>query len=262
RGAPVMGAVDAARVWVGCYTGWVGAEASERRRAEIESDLWEQQADASARDLPPATVALSIARRVVAGIPADLLWVHKQRMAARGRPAERKARLMNAIGRLAATWWWTVAAATLAGIYIWLGIGNLRMPGIPYLDGAIQAFGLAALMTAGIALLRPMPRLAGILAVAGGLAGVAIWWSPVIQLLGVAVCTGAAIEVMKHTEGAGARVLAGVGLLVVGLAPLTFVLAGTPTSITALHGVSVLAALAGIGLLVASGRHTREVATA
>ena len=169
---------------------------------------------------------------------------------------------MTAFGRLAATWWWTIAAATLAGLYIWLSIGNLQMPRLPYLDGAIQALSLAALMIAGIALLRPLPRLAGILAVAGGFAGIAIWWSPLIQILSLAVCVGAAIEVMRHTEGAGARAMAGVGLLVLGLAPLGFVLGGDLASVTGLPALAVLAAAGGIALLVASGRPPREVATA
>lgn len=39
----MTGGTNIARIWVDCYTSLVGAEASERRRAEIESDLWEQQ---------------------------------------------------------------------------------------------------------------------------------------------------------------------------------------------------------------------------
>ena len=34
------------RRWVRGYTAWVGAEAAERRRAEIASDVWDQRADA------------------------------------------------------------------------------------------------------------------------------------------------------------------------------------------------------------------------
>ncbi len=251
-----------ARNWVGCYTSWVGAEAAERRRAEIEADLWDQLADARERAVPPSAVALSITRRVVAGIPADLHWTHTQRLAERGRPAQRKARLlMTAFGRLAATWWWTLPAAALSVIYIWMAVGNLQMPGIPYLDGAIQALALAALMIAGVALLRSAPRLAGILAVAGGLTGIAIWWSPVIQVLSLAVSVGAAITALKQTDGTRARALAGAGLLILGVAPIGFVVSGALASLTALQALALVAAAAGAGLLVASGR-TRGVATA
>lgn len=255
----MSGATDIARTWVDCYTGLVGTEASERRRAEIESDLWEQRADASARNLPPWAVRFSIARRVIAGMPADLLWVHTQRLAARGRPAERKARPMTAFLRLAATWWWTLTAATLAALYLWIGGGNLAMPGMPYLDGTIQAFTLATLILAGVALQRTTPKAAAALAMAGALSGVAISWAPLIQILAVATCTGAVILALRHTVGAPARTLAAGGLLVVGLAPLVFVLLGR--GVTPLHGLAVVAALAGSALLFASGR-TRQVAAA
>ncbi len=253
-------ATDIARLWVDCYTGWVGAEASERRRAEIESDLWEQRADARARNIRPVAVRFSIARRVIAGIPADLLWVHTQRLAARGRPAERKARLMTALRQLAATWWWTLAATTLAVLYVWIGAGNLAMPGTPYLEGTIQAFTLAALILAGVALQRTTPRLAAALAVAGGLSGIAIWWSPVIQVFALATCVGATMLALRHTATAGARTMAVAGLVVVGLAPLGFVLVGQ-LPLTPMHGLALVVALAGTALLVASGR-TRRVTAA
>ena len=169
---------------------------------------------------------------------------------------------MTAFGRLAATWWWTVPAVALSALYIWLAAGNLLMPGTPYLDGAIQALSLAALMIAGVALLRTMPRLAGMLAVAGGLVGIAIWWSPLIQVLSLAVSVGATIQVIRHTEGVRGRTLAGIGLLIVGLAPLGFVLGGDLTSVTGPQVLAVLASLAGIALLVASGRRPSGMATA
>ena len=168
---------------------------------------------------------------------------------------------MTAFGRLAATWWWTVPAVTLSALYVWMGVGNLLMPGIPYLDGAIQAFTLAALMIAGVALLRTRPRLAGMLAVAGGLAGIAIFWAPPIQILSVAVAVGATIQVLRRTEGLRGRSLAGFGLLIVGLAPLGFVMGGELTSLTGPQALATLAGLAGIALLVASGR-TPQPATA
>lgn len=255
----MTGGTNIARIWVDCYTSLVGAEASERRRAEIESDVWEQRTDARARNLPPSAVRFSIARRVIAGIPADLLWVHTQRLAARGRPAERKARPMTAFLRLASAWWWTLAAATLAGFYIWIGAGNLAMPGMPYLDGTIQAFTLAALILSGVALHRSTPRVGAALAMAGALSGVALWWSPVIQILAVTVCAGATILAMRHAHGTSARTLTGVGLLAVGLAPVGFVvLGGLP--FTPMHSLALVAALTGTALLIAAGRTRRATA--
>ena len=168
---------------------------------------------------------------------------------------------MTAFGRLAATWWWTIPAAVLSVLYIWIAVGNLQMPGIPYLDGAVQALVLATLMVAGVALLRSAPRLAGILAVAGGLTGIAIWWSPPIQLLSLAVSVGAAVTAVKMTDGTRARTLTGVGLLVVGVAPIGFVVSGALTSATVWQALALVAGLAGASLLIASGR-TAQVATA
>ena len=76
--------------WVRWYSRLVCTEAAERRRAEIESDVWEQRADARERGLRPWVVAASIAWRVTGGVPDDLLWVRTQRLAMRGQQADRK----------------------------------------------------------------------------------------------------------------------------------------------------------------------------
>ena len=73
----------------------VGTEAAERRRAEIESDLWEQQSDARETGTRSSIVAGAIALRVVGGMPDDLIWVRTQRLAMRGQRADRKASAMD-----------------------------------------------------------------------------------------------------------------------------------------------------------------------
>ena len=55
------------RVWTSLYTFALPFEVRERRRAEIESDLWESAHDP---DVPRHAVIL----RLVKGMPADLLW--------------------------------------------------------------------------------------------------------------------------------------------------------------------------------------------
>lgn len=62
------------RGWVRFYTLGMTAERRERRRIEIESDLWENHEDRLATGAAPATVGLEIAGRCLRGIPADLLW--------------------------------------------------------------------------------------------------------------------------------------------------------------------------------------------
>ena len=63
----VTGAV---RSWTRFYTWRVAPSLREARRAEIESDLWEQlRADGAAPALP-----LEIAGRLILGIPDDVRW--------------------------------------------------------------------------------------------------------------------------------------------------------------------------------------------
>ena len=50
-------AVAAVRTWTRAYTWGTPSVWAEQRRAEIESDLWEQQQDPNARSLAPAARA-------------------------------------------------------------------------------------------------------------------------------------------------------------------------------------------------------------
>jgi hypothetical protein len=69
---PVRLAASAVRTWARVYT-WHAPEAeAERRREQIESDLWE-----SIHDPNPARrdgLAVQIVARLINGIPADVAW--------------------------------------------------------------------------------------------------------------------------------------------------------------------------------------------
>jgi len=60
--------------WAAFYTRELDPRVADDRRDEITSDLWEQGADADARDASGATTELSILWRAARGIPADLSW--------------------------------------------------------------------------------------------------------------------------------------------------------------------------------------------
>lgn len=60
--------------WVATYSRHLPAEVAERRQGELASDLWEQRAYGRAVGAPAPAVALSIRRRMTAGMPADLRW--------------------------------------------------------------------------------------------------------------------------------------------------------------------------------------------
>ena len=72
--------------WVATYSRHLPAEVAERRQGELASDLWEQRAYGRAVGAPASAVALSVLRRMTAGMPADLRWRQRQLAATRGRP--------------------------------------------------------------------------------------------------------------------------------------------------------------------------------
>jgi hypothetical protein len=246
------------RRWVDGYTGWVGTEAAERRRDEIASDVWEQRAEATARGVPSAAVALSIAGRVIAGIPADLSWVHAQRLAMRNQPASRKVLTMNTLGHIAARWWWVIGAATLAVV------GTIALfSGGPDL-ARVQVLVIVALLVIGVALRHALPRAAGTLVVVGAAVPAVLIWAPWLMVIGIATLLGAAVEVVRLTEGVARRMLAAIGLAALagswlwvgGLGG-----AGTGPTDPALWGPIVLGVV-GVALVVVTGTRHRPVAAA
>ena len=65
-------ALALSRGWVRCYTAGVSRQSREERRAEIESDVYEHQADAALAGRTGFAVELLF--RIVLGMPADLSW--------------------------------------------------------------------------------------------------------------------------------------------------------------------------------------------
>lgn len=249
-------AAGLARRWVRGYTAWVGAEAAERRRAEIACDVWEQRADARERGTAPATAALSIAGRVIAGIPADITWVHTQRLAMRGLPADRKVRTMNTLGHAIGRWWWVVGAAALATI------GIIALFAADRDLQRTQVTIIVSALVAGVALRHFLPRTAATLVVVGAAVPALLIWAPWVMVLGIATVIGAAIEVVRLTFGAAGRILAVLGL--VGLIGAWFAVGAAGLSAPDGLGVLIPLVLAagGIVLLIVTGVRRRPAAVA
>lgn len=68
------GVTRAVLSWVDFYSRGVPSGQREARRAELISDMYEQQADALRRGVPVKTVNRSMALRALRGIFADLSW--------------------------------------------------------------------------------------------------------------------------------------------------------------------------------------------
>jgi hypothetical protein len=183
--------------WVATYSRHLPAEVAERRQAELASDLWEQRAWGQAVGAPAPFVALSILRRMTAGMPADLRWRQRQLAATRGRPLVPGGRPV--LRTLARNWWLVLAA--LVGIFE-VGFGVA----IPLEEGAnfdtvgggalIAAAGL--LILAGIAVRRRWSRVVGDIMIAiGPLPTVAFLWMILPALAGVPVIVAATLDVAE-----------------------------------------------------------------
>ena len=111
-------AVAAVRAWTAVYTWRLPPELRGRRRAEIESDLWESQ-----RAEPfDAWLALRVIERLLLGVPDDLHWRLEQATAA--------ARVRRGIVMC-------LGVGTLMAV-MWIGVTSIRAepphpPGAPEL---------------------------------------------------------------------------------------------------------------------------------
>ncbi len=64
-------AVGLVRIWARFYTIGLQSDVRRRRRAEIESDVWESLHDL---EEAPATTGIHIVARLARGVPADVWW--------------------------------------------------------------------------------------------------------------------------------------------------------------------------------------------
>ena len=107
-------AVALASTWVRFYTRDMPPAIAAQRRAEIESDLWEQLHDP---DRPAR--AFEVIVRLVAGIPDDLRWKEEQ-----VEPGEIRKRIVVTLGATA------LAALLLMGMMT-LAAASLKPPALP-----------------------------------------------------------------------------------------------------------------------------------
>jgi hypothetical protein len=66
------------RAWTWLYTAGLDADPRDDRRAQIESDLWDQKDEATERGVAPLAMSAHILARLALGIPDDLLWRGEQ----------------------------------------------------------------------------------------------------------------------------------------------------------------------------------------
>jgi hypothetical protein len=67
-------AIALVRGWTWLYSRGMDPASRDRRRAEIESDLWEFHEDARHRGASPSGIAVHMIARLGLGVPHDVLW--------------------------------------------------------------------------------------------------------------------------------------------------------------------------------------------
>jgi hypothetical protein len=182
--------------WVATYTRHLPTEVGERRRAEVASDLWEERAAGREAGMRTLLVALSILRRMAAGVPADLRWREGQLAAAPGRPLQAKER--HVLHALARNWWLVLAALVgvtevVVGARIALdGAEPVTGSGItarigPTVGGGVLIAGAGLLLLLGVVWRRRSPVNGGILIVAGAVPALLLspWAVPLAVIFAV-----------------------------------------------------------------------------
>jgi hypothetical protein len=180
--------------WVTTYSRHLPADVADRRQAELASDLWEQRAWAQAVGAPAPAVALSILRRMTAGMPADLRWRHHQLAATRGRPLVPGG---QPVLRTLARNWWLILAALVGFFEVAFGVAMPFEEGghAESIAGGALIAGGGLLMLGGIAVRRRRSRVAGDIMIAvGPLPIVALFWLILPPLAGIIVIVAAAFD--------------------------------------------------------------------
>lgn len=97
-------AAASVRGWTRLYTSRMAPAVRDARRAEIESDLWEFQADTLRRRDAPRSAAAHMLARLLVGIPDDLLWRFEHAVN-RGWPVRRSVVVAIALVVFAVAFW-------------------------------------------------------------------------------------------------------------------------------------------------------------
>jgi hypothetical protein len=109
-------AIGTVRAWTRFYTLYMDPADRDRRRAEIDSDLWEFHEDTRRRRCAPATIATLMLMRLLLGVAHDVIW----RIEYEGDASGRRSTWMTA-GAIGAT----VCIAALWAFFAATSIGAL-----------------------------------------------------------------------------------------------------------------------------------------
>ena len=194
--SPPLGPV---RWWVRLYTAGLEPSVRDRRRDEIDADLWDQVDGQTGNGRTAAAITMAVWRRWLSGMPDDVLWRREQPRATRPAPAATEgSRAMFGPGSRGALVLPVGAVAIAIAVAIALQvIGEIqyqeqseRLVSSELLSSihlGLLAAGLASLV-AGFAIMRSRPAVGAVLAVGGSwVAGLMVYWLIVPLLIAVAI---------------------------------------------------------------------------
>ena len=157
-----------ARRWVTCYTRALDADTADRRRAELESDLYEHRGSTGSG---PAQ-QWDVLGRVLWGIPADLSWRRAALASTRRRDTGAPAMTLRTTT--------TLVLVLLALFELWAGIGVIGGGGVAYATPLLVG---AVLITVGLVKRDTAPGWAtACFIVAALIPAVTLFWMAVIFL--------------------------------------------------------------------------------
>ena len=167
------------RSWVNFYTRRLDDESRQRRRAEIESDLYEHAAEAASAGVTSQRLATEILGRVLVGVPADLSWrratrqPHK-RLAFKGTTMSLSPhtanRAINILGGIVVAYVW---GFVLSGV-IYIGVTEGYSADLRWLFLAVP-FVASLIMIAGLRARSTNPR-RGLHLIGVALVGPCVWF--------------------------------------------------------------------------------------
>ncbi len=169
------------RWWVRLYTKGLPPEMRDARRAEIESDLWEQGEDANANGSPPDETALEVFGRLLLGVPADLTWRVQAGVSTRSDRSIKMNESLTMRGFFLAAVAIAIAPAAF-GVSVIAGGGEGFSGAERATFGSLQVAAAAA-MVAGLVLSTRMPLVGIGLVALGAICMAVLWyWVPFITM--------------------------------------------------------------------------------
>jgi hypothetical protein len=211
--SPRLGPV---RWWVRLYTAGLESSVRDRRRDEINADLWDQVEGQTGNGRTAAAITMAVWLRWLSGMPDDVFWRREQPTAARAALAATEGRrdvfgpgsrgaLVLPVGAVA------IAIAVAIAVLV---IGNIqydeqsdRLVSSELLGSihiGLLAAGLASLVT-GFVIMRSRPAVGAVLAVGGSwVAGLMVYWLIVPLLIAAAISVYAVRRARRiAAEGSG-----------------------------------------------------------